>query len=42
MARRRSGKRAGEAGATPNGATVGHEDAAIVENLKMLGFGGDE
>lgn len=25
MARRRSGKRAGEAGATPNGATVGHE-----------------
>ena len=25
MARRRSGKQAGEAGATPNGATVGHE-----------------
>ncbi len=25
MARRRSGKRAGEAGASPNGATVGHE-----------------
>ena len=25
MARRRSGKRAGEAGVTPNGATVGHE-----------------
>ena len=25
MARRRSGKRTGEAGATPNGATVGHE-----------------
>lgn len=41
MARRGSGKRAGEAGATPNGARVGHEDAAIVENL-MLGFGGGE
>ena len=25
MARRRAGKRAGETGVTPNGATVGHE-----------------
>ena len=43
MARWRSGKRAGEAGVTPNGATVGHEaelDAAIAENPKALGFRG--
>ena len=73
MARRRSGKRGGDAGVTPNGgATTGYEaelwsmadalrgsmdaaesssqsgegeirkDASIAENLKTLGFGGDE